>query len=76
MLTFKLVDAKGFHEAPSYYTLKNDGADMLCKECGVRDQASKFIKAYLPDGNSPVMHKPCVFDEWLEGAKNLGEYPL
>lgn len=58
--------------APSYLRMKDDGADMLCKECGKRDRA-QFAKPFTPDGkNHFSVHFECLDPEWLANAKDMG----
>ena len=65
---------EGALNAPSYYSLKNDGAPMRCDSCGGYAPLSHFLMIFLPNGRNFAAHKECIFPEWLADAKDMGEW--
>jgi hypothetical protein len=67
----RIEEAK--RQAPSYFKLKDDGADFHCEECG-KEGRKDFVATYTPDGK---LHRAtcldCIDEDWLKNAKNMGE---
>lgn len=62
-------------EYPVFWHLKDDGAPARCKECGEYDNMKNLLYYKTPNGNVGVIHKDCLDPDWLESAKDLGDFP-
>ena len=67
----RIAEAK--RQAPSYFVLKDDGADFRCAECGKKGRVG-FIVTYTPDGEHHFSTcLDCIDEDWLNNATNMGE---
>lgn len=62
----------GYRNAPSYYTLENDGATYTCSDCKEKFEGSQMVKTFCPNGKSCTCCKECCDPDWLINAKYLG----
>lgn len=63
------------YDYPVFWHLKDDGAPAKCYECQEKDNMDNLLYCKTPNGSVIVIHKDCLDPEWLEIAKDLGEFP-
>jgi hypothetical protein len=63
------------YDFPVYWALPDDGALFKCCECNRRLEYTKVILCQIPkDDSRRVLCYDCVDEDWLNMAKNLGDY--
>ena len=64
---------KEYDQAPSYYHLVDDGADMICQDCKTALNPNSLLLTFTPDKSIPrVLCKDCIDEDWIAKAKDLG----